>query len=258
MPISVFPNPIQVVSGDVSVTTAPPDLPVKVDGSGVTQPVAVVADPTQPVPVSGSTLDDIVAVGGIPITPGQGVPVSIQGTLPVALAPGVSSVSVSALPTGPALVASALPVTLAVDQQPVAVAVVQPVVVTADPTQPLPVSGSNVEDIIAVGGVPIIPGQGVPVSVQGTVPVSLPPLVPVSDPALAALGSQADPAAYTVGASSLVAQIKGLNDITQTLVVIATQQLQLLQAVLQALNSVAGQLGAAPASTNSAASTILN
>jgi|SRR6266853_2860804 len=172
MSITVFPNPTQVVSGDVSVTTAPADLPVKVDGSGAVQPVTIVADAMTPVPVSGSTLDDIVAVGGIPLAPGQGVPVSVQGTVPVSVPPGAS--------------------------------------------------------------------------------VSLP------DGADATLGSQADPAAYTVATSSVMAQIKGLNDAVQGLTRIAAQQLQLLEALLQATNSVAGQLGAAPASINSAASTQLN
>ena len=172
MSITILPNRTQVVSGTVTAQGADGVAPVKVDGSGVSQPVALVTDPTQPIPVAGGVTADIVAVGGVPLPAGQAVPVSVQGTIPVSL-PSASSVS-------------------------------------------------------------------------------------IPDGAAVTLGSQADPAAYTVGTSSLMAQLKGLNDTVQTLVRVAAQQLQLLEAVLQAMNSVAGQLGAAPASVNSAASTPLN
>lgn len=172
MPISIFPNPIQVVSGLVTTQGADGVLPVRVDGSGVTQPVAIVADPMQPVPVSGSVVADITAVGGVPMPAGQGVPVSVQGTVPVSL----------------------------------------------------------------------------PLSVSVSIP----------DGAEVTLGSQADAPAYTVATSSLMAQIKALNDAIQTLTRIASQQLQLLAGVLQATNSVAGQLGAAPAATDLSASIPLN
>jgi hypothetical protein len=172
-----------------------------------------------------------------PITPLGNAPSAINEIGGVAVKGGVIPITL----TNPGDIAAANPV-----QQ------VQIVNQWGDLAQEVPVVGRVVADVNAVNGVPLA-GNAMPVALQAPVAVSNFPAssaVTMADGALAALGSTNDAPAYSISQSSMIAQLKGLNDRMQQQNLVQLETLSVLNAILGQLQANGAQLGAAPVSPN--------
>lgn len=285
--------------GSLPVALPADQAPVPV--MGVVQIGNQPGDLSQEIPVVGRVTDDIVAVAGVPIVQGTGVPVAVQGAVSIAAGTQVGALAFDAFgnplkadqyggsyflhtdssaagtdgsaynPNSTAnfpqveLIAGAgsdgnvhsLSVDAAgnlnVNIGAVGTLPVQITNAPGDLAQEIPVVGRTTDDIVAVAGVPLVPGAGVPVAVQGGVTVSnLPATQAVSgvDGALATLGNTSDQVVYTPTQSTAMAQFKGINDGIQTLIGLQQQTLSALNAVISQLQANGAQLGAAPVQPN--------
>lgn len=122
-----------------------------------------------------------------------------------------------------------------------------------DPTTPVPVTGSVVTDLDFINGIPFFLGRqamaaSLPVTLatdQPAIPVSLAGALAViaADGAIASIGGMNDAAIYGNASGSMLAQLRGINDQLATLIGLISQEFQLQQCVLQALNNLCAAQG---------------